>query len=274
MMGFDLEKLDTATYVDREDSVTEPVTALEIDALGTDIRVLPAKDGACRVVSRLNEKIGYSLSVTDGKLCIECEDDRSWYEKIGFGLGKEHITVYLPTASLQELTVKVKSGDVAVSDLQSGALEIKSSSGDIKLTDMKVETKANVSLSSGDITLRGVEAGSLSVKTTSGDITLKDTEAKGQINLTVTSGDIDMEDVLTDTLCAETTSGDIEFERIDGRTLTLETTSGDVEGSLLSGKNFDADATSGDVNVPSSDPAAGICKVKTTSGDIQIRIVK
>ena len=89
------------------------------------------------------------------------------------------------------------------------------------------------------------------------------------------SGDIEMEDTLAkEKMTLSCTSGDIEFERIDAKTMELETISGDIEGTLLSVKHFVAKATSGDIDIPDSDSSAGKCSVKTTSGDIEIKILK
>jgi DUF4097 and DUF4098 domain-containing protein YvlB len=64
------------------------------------------------------------------------------------------------------------------------------------------------------------------------------------------------------------------LDAVDAETLILKATSGDVEGTLLSAKKFVTDTTSGEIRVPKSDESAGICEIKTVSGDVQIRVVQ
>lgn len=311
-MGFDFTKLDTAVYVKREDTVKEPFTEMEIDALGADVRILPSEDGSCSVHSRLNEKIDYSLSVSDGKLSVKCTDRRSWYEYIGFGFREETITVYLPCAQYEKLDVKVKSGDVLMRELTAQTANIVSGSGDVKLIDiqgksmhidvdsgdatlnsMQLTGALKLKLDSGDAKLIGVqgvaahvEVGSgdvemqdlettkeVTVKTKSGDIAIENSKA-GSVCLTAGSGDIEIEELIAkEDMTLKTSSGDIEFKYMDAKTMDIRAGSGDVTGTVLSVKHFIADAASGDIDIPDSDSHAGVCKVETGSGDIKIRVL-
>ena len=72
-------------------------------------------------------------------------------------------------------------------------------------------------------------------------------------------------------ITVKVTTGDVELEACDGGELFLKATTGDVEGTLLTPKTFEANATTGKVDVPNPS-TGGLCKIKTTTGDIQIRI--
>jgi DUF4097 and DUF4098 domain-containing protein YvlB len=69
-----------------------------------------------------------------------------------------------------------------------------------------------------------------------------------------------------------TASGDVSMLQSDAGHIVIDTTSGEVEISLLSGKDFQVSSTSGDLSYPASDATGGICRVETTSGDIEIRV--
>ena len=234
MMGFDLTKLDTATYIERNEIVNEPFTEVVIDCDVADVTVLPSPDGVCRVESKVNQDFEYSMTVEGGKLRI-CYEAGVWYRHLHVHLVKTYITVYLPEKQYKGLKIDLISGDVVVKDLQMADLAVNACSGDVELKNCSTDT--------------------LSVETVSGDIEIEDLVAKGAITL-------------------DCTSGDIEFSRMDGAELRIETVSGDVEGSLLSNKHFIAKSTSGDIHIPDSDSSAGKCIAKTTSGDIEIKIVK
>ena len=104
----------------------------------------------------------------------------------------------------------------------------------------------------GDVLLQGVRCADLTIDGTTGDVEMKDVIASGKITVKVTTGDV-------------------ELEACDGGELFLKATTGDVEGTLLTPKTFEAKATTGKVDVPNPS-TGGLCKIKTTTGDIQIRI--
>ena len=253
MMGFDLTKLDTATYIERNEIVNEPFTEVVIDCDAADVTVLPSPDGVCRVESKVNQDFDYSMTVEDGKLRI-CYEAGVWYRHLHVHLVKTYITVYLPEKQYKGLKIDLISGDVVVKDLQIEKSEIETISGDVKVNDWNGDL-LDIETTSGDVELKNCSTDTLSVETVSGDIEIEDLVAKGAITL-------------------DCTSGDIEFSRMDGADLRIETVSGDVEGSLLSNKHFIAKSTSGDIDIPDSDSSAGKCIAKTTSGDIEIKIVK
>ena len=253
MMGFDLTKLDTATYIERNEIVNEPFTEVVIDCDAADVTVLPSPDGVCRVESKVNRDFEYSMTVEDGKLRI-CYEAGVWYRHLHVHLVKTYITVYLPEKQYKGLKIDLISGDVVVKDLQIEKSEIETISGDVKVNDWNGDL-LDIETTSGDVELKNCSTDTLSVETVSGDLEIEDLVAKGAITL-------------------DCTSGDIEFERMDGAELRIETVSGDVEGSLLSNKHFIAKSTSGDIDIPDSDSSAGKCIAKTTSGDIKITVIK
>lgn len=112
----------------------------------------------------------------------------------------------------------------------------------------------------------------LNIRTVSGDICISNINVD-TFNCKSTSGDIELLNVVAlNAFEIKTTSGDIDFAACDSKNISLISTSGDVEGSLLSGKNFIVDTTSGDIDVPPSSADGGECRIKTTSGDIEIEL--
>ena len=272
MLGFDFTKMDTVTYIERNESVEDDFTEIEIDCDSVDVTVLSSPDGECRVESKLNRDFGYSMTVENGKLRIEYEAD-AWYRHLYIHYVRTHITLYLPKEQYDSLNLKLQSGDITVRSLQFEKTEIDNCSGDVNVKGC-TGGSFDIETTSGDVMLQDIKAsGMLSARTTSGDLGAINLMAQS-VSLTVGSGDVEMNEVAAEEdMTLKTTSGDITFMYVDAKTLDVKTTSGDVEGSLLSGKNFDAKATSGDVHVPRSDYSAGVCKVRTTSGDIDIKVI-
>lgn len=273
IMGFDFTKMDTTTYIKRSETVEESFNEIEIDCTAADVTVLPASDGVCRVESRLNKDIEYSVAVENGKLKVQY-GPFEWYQHFGIHFLKNvYITVYLPEAQYGSLQLNLRSGDALLENMQIEKTKIDNCSGDVQVKNLKGEL-LSVETTSGDIGVCYTEvAGDLSVKTTSGDVKIQSTNVLSLLAHAV-SGDVEIEDMLAkENITLESTSGDVEFSRMDAKTLKIETTSGDVEGTLLSVKCFICDSTSGDVYTPDSDSNAGKCIVHTTSGDIQIRVI-
>lgn len=221
-------------------------------------------------------------------------------------------SIYLPKKEYADLYANTFSGDIDISSsFTFKNAEVESTSGDIKCSakfngNAKFDsTSGNINLSgigadnisadttSGDINLSDVIANNISADTTSGEVEISSANAKDKLYADSTSGDVNILDskanyIFVDSTSGDvetrntvslgnlemtTTSGDIEFYRCDGKSIDLNSISGDIEGSLLTYKLFITDTTSGDISVPNctSDEQ---CKISTTSGDIEVTILK
>lgn len=124
--------------------------------------------------------------------------------------------------------------------------------------------------SSGDIRVRSLEAQTLELSATSGDI-CADGLRLAQLRAETRSGEVKLTDVEAEHFTVSATSGDIALEGCDGAVLDLRATSGDVKGTLRTGKRFDVFTSSGSVRVP-ADEGSDLCTIRTSSGDIRLRI--
>ena len=210
MMGFDLTKLDTATYIERNEIVNEPFTEVVIDCDAADVTVLPSPDGVCRVESKVNRDFDYSMTVEDGKLRI-CYEAGVWYRHLHVHLVKTYITVYLPEKQYKGLKIDLISGDVVVKDLQIEKSEIETISGDVKVNDWNGDL-LDIETTSGDVELKNCSTDTLSVETVSGDVEGSLLSNKHFIAKS-TSGDIHIPDSDSSAgkCVAKTTSGDIDI---------------------------------------------------------------
>ena len=291
LMGFDLRNLDSGGYHEVETEITEEFDSVEIDTSTANIRFAASEDGTCRVVCYENEKIPHSAKVTDGVLTIFEEDNRAWYEHIGFYNRSTEIVVYVPRTTFAALEISASTGDVTLKGLHFGELSIRLSTGDITLTDIIAE-KMTLGVSTGDVTLSRVTAGSLDISATTGDISVGDTVVSGAVEIQTTTGDVSCDILTADTLAVETDTGevmltdtvaegsltvltdtgDVTLTRVDAGEIGITTDTGDVVGTLRSGKLFTTSTDTGDVSVPAHDPDGEPCSITTDTGDIDIRI--
>lgn len=128
-------------------------------------------------------------------------------------------------------------------------LDIKTSSGDIKLDSDMILSNINVSASSGDIASK------------------YNLDAKG-INIVTSSGDINIETLTTSTYKIKATSGDIKINSLTGSG-KVDTSSGDIKLQYKDIEEYsEVTATSGDVKLTIQKGISFEFKGKCSSGDI------
>lgn len=159
-------------------------------------------------------------------------------------------------------TVYATSGDSFISGVDSASLDLTSTSGNLSLTDCKIDDCV-IGCTSGDAILKNVEAEKLKSGSTSGNLILDDVKTQ-EMNLSATSGDFKGSDITADKINIDGTSSNIIMD--------------------LSGEAFDYDydisTNSGDIKIGDTScehsykVEAGNKKkivVNTTSGDIQFK---
>lgn len=310
VVNFDFSRLSTTRYETVTHQVEEPFDHIDIQA-DCGVRLLPAEDGECKVVCAETEKITHTVRVENNALVVRRNDNRPWYQRIGFDWGDASITVYLPERAYQDLTLNGGSGGITVPEgfgfhranvsTASGAIHFagtvensltaKTTSGALSVSN-QAGGELIVQSTSGNITLTNSKVRALQANCTSGNIDLTSVTAEKNISVVCTSGNVKAEGVTGGTIAGksqsgkihfanvtvkgdmvlETTSGDIWLEESDASHLQIQSTSGNVNGTLLSEKIFIPRTTSGTIDVPDSAPSAGICEITTTSGDIRLSV--
>lgn len=291
--GFDRNRMSTASFVTKTQSVDWEFSSIVVEAEEADVRLLPAEDGECRVVCLESENgsITYTVSVSGGVLTVRMNDSRRWYEYTDFFIGNTSVDLYLPESSYDNLTVSTTGGSIHVPDAFSfDNVQVESSSGSVRFSAGAGET-LTLRTAGGNITVSGTSPKSMSVCSNSGNINMEGVDIEGAFigetdsgslsltdvtsgTLTVKtdSGEIILNDVVvSETLCARSQSGNVKMNRCDGGDLNIRTSGGNVSGTLLSDKVFITDTSSGRVNVPHT-ATGGVCEIKTNSGNIDISI--
>lgn len=185
----------------------------------------------------LNEVV--HITQTDGNIRITTSSDKSFSL---FGLTRTSVYYELLVPDSTHLKVETVSGNAEIHDF-SGALEVKTVRGDIRIIEAKSRVKC---------------------KTISGNIHLE--HIIGDTELITTSGDLMVHD-LEGSFDAESVSGDMVLKKIIGNT-DIKTTSGEIGVRNLKG-SFEAESVSGDIDVASFSQAEEI-EIETVSGDISI----
>ena len=252
-MGFNFKSISTQNMQTNAYVLEEPFSKISIDVRTADINIVAAK-GVGKVVCYEETQMKHNVGVSQDTLIISQTNDRKWYDYIGFHTEDATVTLYLPEAVYDTLYLNCTTGDVSVSrPLSFKNADVEATTGDI-YWEANTEGSLQMKCTTGDITASNVQCGNLCAQTSTGDVKLENTQATGDLNVRVTTGDV-------------------KLEGVDAAELSIKATTGDVEGTLLSDKIFLVENTTGDITVPKTD-SGGKCSVKTTTGEIDLRIVK
>ena len=287
--GWDFSVLNTYEVVNNTYDVDEPFTNIKIDTDTADIRFAKSSDGKCRVATRDTSNHIYSVAVEDGTLQIQVYF-KGLFE-IGIGAYESFLTVYLPEDAYGTLTIKEDTGDIEIPENFSfEGMDIELDTGDIVSYADTTET-CRIATTTGDVKVQGASVGHLALRTTSGDITVSDVVCAGNVSANVRTGDTCLTNLTcTDLTSTGTTgelnltnviasgklditrdTGDVTFEGADAENIKVHTSTGDVTGTLLSDKIFRYKTSTGRVELPST-TTGGVCDITTDTGDIIINV--
>lgn len=290
-LGWDFSKLSASVLETNTYDITEPFGDISLATETADIVFALSEDGVCRVECREEKNARHTVAVEKGVLVIRVEDNRAWYDYIGFHFGTPSVTVYLPKSEYGALSVTDSTGNVKIPKAFTfGRADISVSTGNVDFC-ASVSGGLGIETSTGDINVKNAAVGSLKLRASTGGVTVSGVECAGDVGVEVTTG----KSGLTNVSCngffsngttgdlvlknliaaggfsAERTTGNVKFDGCDAAELYVKTGTGDVTGSLLSEKVFIADTDTGSRDVPKT-ISGGRCEVKTGTGDIHLRI--
>ena len=289
---WDFSRLGTGSYETATAEITEEFDSIAISVDTADVSIRRSEDGQCRLVTRAERDTEHTATVKDGVLCIEFSDERSFLRRLlQFSFGSPSVTLYLPDDAYAALTVETATGDTDIPrGFSFGSIEAKGSTGDFS-SGASVSGLLKVTLSTGRATVTGCSVGALQLETSTGSIRLSEVACSGAVSIQVNTGDIELSDVAALTLTASADTGDVALRRVriggqlsvttdtgevsltssDAETVHIRTTTGDVTGSFLSDKIVYASSDTGKVDVPHL-TSGGICEITTDTGRIRITI--
>jgi len=309
--GFHPEEwLNTREYVEKKYDITEEFTGMDLKISSADLILCKSDDEDAHFVCYETDKEYYEVGVEAGVLKIEQKDNYTWKDNIMISISNQPNKLYLPEEEYEDLTVNVGSGDFeAKSELTLDDVEVKVGSGDVDIANLTMKN-LSARASSGSIVIEKTDAKSATLETGSGQITVNGMNVKETISAKCSSGSLHFDDINCNSAnlksssgsvtannfkCAEdfeghlssgsfkmanvvadgafkvkTGSGSIKLDSCDGGSMDLQASSGSIKGSVKSVKKFNATAGSGDIKVPQDDPNGGECILHTGSGDIEI----
>lgn len=290
VLKWDFQKLSTVKYETNTYDVTDAFNDISLTTDTADIIFALSGDGKCRVECYEEENAKHSVTVENNELVVKINEQKSWYDYIGFYLGSPKITVYLPKAEYGVLTINESTGSIkAPKDLSFKSADISVSTGDIDFFAASQEA-VKIKTSTGNICIENNTVGSLDLSVTTGKATVSGVTCNGGITVGVSTGKAALTDiacksvtssgstgdiylknvVAAEKLSIERSTGNVKFDRSDAAEIFVKTNTGNVTGSLLTDKVFITQTDTGDVSVPKT-VTGGRCEIKTDTGDIKIK---
>ena len=309
-VDFDFGKFSNVDY-ERNSYVLEgDIGKIGVIVQDHSVIILPSEDGICKIEVDESDNSKLEYRFAGNHLVIKMTDDRKWHDRISFFSAEADLVLYLPAGEYDRLSVETDAGDVKVSEEFSFTSVLASAgTGDIDFS-AKTHKELSLSCSTGDITVRNVEPEDLcaSVSTgnivvenikasdkislfcntgkievhgsetkkiecrgTTGDILLKYVTAEGYVHISRSTGDVTMTSVIADSFVIKTSTGDVKLNLSDADEINIETDTGRVDAILLSEKIFKCESSTGRIKIPDTH-SGGICKIKTSTGNINISI--
>lgn len=198
----------------------QSVSGLEVRLRSGDIILHPWDEDTIQVIERSKSSLDEDKHASfrlreDGVLCIEQGNTAATFALFGFGLFSSDLELFLPRKLWRTVELRSTSGDIRLEgELRAASLLLSSTSGDVDLGEgLQCETLELHTVSSG-IEAAAVTCRRLQLKTTSGNV-----------DLTLAS--------LPEELAAKTVSGDV--------TLTLPENDGFAVGYQMVSGNFTSD---------------------------------
>ena len=291
VLGFDLGKLSTVTYVTNTYDVSEKFQNISIDGDTENIKFVFSEEEKCRVVCFEEEYDLHTVGVEDQTLTIEKKDRKGFWWNVSIATESPSITVYLPEKVYKELSIESDTGDVEIpKEFSFDTINVNLDTGDMSCL-ASAEGDIRVRTDTGHITIADVTASGMLLSSDTGKMELSDVKISGDLEIQEHTGKVVLENVkcrnftsdgdtgslvMTNVTASgefnlERNTGDIEFHGCDAETIYVETDTGDVTGTLLTDKVFITETDTGSVDVPKS-VTGGRCEISTDTGDIRIEI--
>ena len=290
-LDWNFAKLSTVKYETHTYEIGESFSNISLTTDTADIRFALSPDGKCRVECYEEENGIHSVNAENDTLVVRIDDNRNWYDYVGFRFGSPQITFYLAETEFNALSVYESTGNIEIPKGYSFEnVRLSSSTGDVDFSS-DVSESLRINTSTGDIRIKNTSVGSLDLSLTTGKLTVSKARCRDDISIDISSGKAYLTDIscksvisngtignifLNNVIAANKISvgrstGNVKFDDCDAAEIYVKTNTGDVSGNLLTDKEFVTDTQTGSIDVPTT-AIGGRCEIRTDTGDIKITV--
>lgn len=218
-----------------------------------------------KVVCYEEEKAKHFVRVENGALVIELQDERAWYEQVGFNFETPKITVYLPKNEYSALKIAASTGSVEVGEkFKFSSADIALTTGSVKLLS-EVSGNAKIASTTGNILVESKSCAGLELAATTGNITAGGVSVSGGVSLSLTTGKAELSDISCGSFSASGKTGNMRLSNVtaDGK-LSAELTTGGLVLTDISVGEAELKTSTGEISVTNAKIGGGVSSTVTT----------
>lgn len=268
---WNFSRLSTGSYETNTYEISEKFSSIEMNTETADVHFEASSGNKCKVVCYEQKNLKHTVAVKNGTLTVNSEDTRKWYDHIGINLSSPKVTVYLPESGYTALSITGSTGEIDIAEkLKFDSAAVFVSTGEMNISNISAGT-INLSASTGDINVSDVSCeGDIKINVSTGEVKMMNVTCQNLIS-NGSTGNIDLKSVkAAEKLSVERSTGGVDFKDSDAAEIFVKTSTGNVTGSFPAEKVFVTETSTGSVNVPKT-KTGGRCEIVTSTGDITIR---
>ncbi len=210
-------------------SVVNGLNEVLIKLVSEDIIYFPSDQETIEVfVKNLKNENDYTIEMRNEAFVLERKPLKSL---VLFGITKSpSFAIRVPNNLLVKLfNTKIVSGNVTCNQVNAKELEISTTSGDLQLSNIKVDSQLKLTSVSADMKCTGITAEKLVVSQVSGDCEFETTNIVRELSFNTVSGNVTLTDVTGEHIEYRAVSGDLSGTEVYVKTASVRTVSGDFE---------------------------------------------
>ena len=249
-VGWDFSKFSTTTLETNTYTLHEDFNNITIDVDTADLTLRPSENEDCKVVCHEDVKQKHSVIVENGTLTIQENDERAWYDYISTGINDISVTVYLPKTQYTALSIETHTGDIEIPQrFTFDSVDISGSTCDVDFS-ANVVNDLTVKVSTGDTTLTNVTCKNLTHHSNTGALDMKNVLVSEKMHIEKTTGDVKFERCDAGEIYIKTDTGDVKGSLLSGKNFQADSDTGDVKTpTSTEGGKCEIHSSTGDIHI-------------------------
>lgn len=193
---------------------------------------------------------------------------------IDLDLEDKPVIITVPESFSGKVNISSSSGSIIAESINVSSLDLKNTSGGIRINDVDIATDAKLSNTSGKINVENLVCKNLTASNTSGGISIENSNIYELLDTKCSSGDISIKSVtVKEGARLSTTSGTRYMEDVSAQYLECDGSSGALKAvNVTVLYSFSSSTSSGSVTLDRVETGNSI-KITASSGDVRGTIV-
>lgn len=220
-------------YVSNTYDITDTYEKILLNAKNAKVKIEPSSDNNTKLVVFEKKRRPYEFSVQDGTLTIR-PTKAKWYNFLRIGIDRSEIKLFVPSSSLNAITISSNVGHVDISSINcSGIMDIQ--------------------INTGKTVLENVSCENFESKGNTGSVSLSNFIAKERISIKRNAGRVSLNDCSAPEILVKTNTGRVSGKLSHNIAFSVRTNTGKVELP----------------KAPIGEAIVGRCEIKTNTGNVK-----